>query len=278
MSVNDRIRDSYSALTESEKKIADYFLDHGEQLASYSAKQMAEVCHTSAPTIIRFARTLGYSGLSQLKVDLLVTKKEEIPDLTKELEQDEKPSDLIKATYSHRLGNLQRTEELIDEEVVSQSADTLEKASCIYLIGIGGSGNVCMDLYHKLNRIGYRAIFNTDAHIQLASLAGIREGDAVIAISYSGETASVLESVKVAKEQGATVIGISHLGNTSLRALSDINFFLPVQEDSLRAGAIASRDASLMITDIVYLTLFSRHLDEHKETLMKTRKWTGRLS
>ena len=25
MSVNDRIRDSYSALTESEKKIADYF-------------------------------------------------------------------------------------------------------------------------------------------------------------------------------------------------------------------------------------------------------------
>lgn len=35
MSVNDRIRDSYSALTESEKKIADYFLDHGEQLASY---------------------------------------------------------------------------------------------------------------------------------------------------------------------------------------------------------------------------------------------------
>ena len=233
MSVNDRIHASYNELTESEKRIAKYFLKHGDEMISYSSKQMAELCHTSAPTIVRFARTLGYKGLADLKVDLIVHKKNEVPDLTKELEQDEHPIALIKA--------------------------------------------VCFDLYQKLNRIGYHAVYTPDTHVQIASLAGVKKDDAVIAISYSGETESVLESARIAKELGAQVIGISRLGNTSLRSISDYNFFIPYEENMLRVGAIASRDSSLLITDILYLTLFSRNLEKNKKTLQKTREWAGNI-
>ena len=163
MSVNDRIHASYNELTESEKRIAKYYLKHGDEMISYSSKQMAELCHTSAPTIVRFARTLGYKGLADLKVDLIVHKKNEVPDLTKELEQDEHPIALIKAVYSHRLGNLKRTEEMVDPQVVNEAVDVIEMAQNIYLFGIGASGNVCFDLYQKLNRIGYHAVY-TPAH------------------------------------------------------------------------------------------------------------------
>lgn len=277
MSVNDRIHASYNELTESEKRIAKYFLKHGDEMISYSSKQMAELCHTSAPTIVRFARTLGYKGLADLKVDLIVHKKNEVPDLTKELEQDEHPIALIKAVYSHRLGNLKRTEEMVDPRVVNEAVDVIEKAQNIYLFGIGASGNVCFDLYQKLNRIGYHAVYTPDTHVQIASLAGVKKDDAVIAISYSGETESVLESARIAKELGAQVIGISRLGNTSLRSISDYNFFIPYEENMLRVGAIASRDSSLLITDILYLTLFSRNLEKNKKTLQRTREWAGNI-
>lgn len=277
MSVSDRIHASYNELTESEKRIAKYFLKHGDEMISYSSKQMAELCHTSAPTIVRFARTLGYKGLSDLKVDLIVHRKNEVPDLTKELEQDEHPVDLIKAVYSHRLGNLKRTEEMVDPRIVNETVDLLEKAHNIFLFGIGASGNVCYDLYQKLNRIGYHAVYTPDTHVQIASLSGVQEGDAVIAISYSGETDSVLESVRIAKELGAHIIGISRLGNTSLRSISEYNYFIPHEENMLRVGAIASRDSSLLITDIIYLTLFSRNLENNKKTLEKTREWAGNI-
>lgn len=277
MSIKDRINSSYDDFTESEKKIADYFLKHGLEMSSYSAKEMARACNTSAPTIVRFARTLGYSGLSALKVDLIVNKDKEIHDLTHELKANDKPGRLVELLYSHRLKTLERTKSLVEESVVNKAVDKIEKASCVYLLGIGGSGNVCDDLSQKLNRIGHRAIYNADIHVALAGLASMNKNDVVIAISYSGETKSIIESIKVAKKKGAFVIGMSHLGNTSLRQLCDLNFFVPVEEKNLRVGVVASRDSSLFITDTLFLTLYSRQLTKNKELITLTKKWTEKL-
>ena len=67
MSLQSRIQDLYPEFTQSEKQISEYFLHHLQEVSISSAKELAAHCGTSAPTIVRFARTLGYSGFPALK-------------------------------------------------------------------------------------------------------------------------------------------------------------------------------------------------------------------
>lgn len=277
MSLQSRIQDVYPEFTQSEKVIADYFLNHLQEVSTGSAKELAEQCGTSAPTIVRFARTLGYSGFPALKMDILMSEKNEIVDLTQEIEENETVARLVSTMYSHRLNTLDHVRSLIDEAAVETAVGKIRNAGAVYLSGIGGSGIVCMDFQQKLSRIGIRTVFTQDSHLMMTMLSGITENDVLVAVSYSGETKAVLETAKVAKEKGAAVIGISQLGKTSLNRIADIQFYVPMEENTIRAGAISSRDSSLFICDTIYLALVSKNLKENRKTLSDTKKWTTRL-
>ena len=111
----------------------------------------------------------------------------------------------------------------------------------------------------------------------MTMMSGIQEKDVLVAVSYSGETKEVIETVKVAIEKGAIVLSISQLGKSTLNRLSNLQFYVPSEENTIRAGAISSRDSSLFICDTIYLSLVSNHLEENRLILQKTRKWTSRL-
>lgn len=277
MSLYSRIKDVYVSLTTSEKIIADYFLAHEEEVEKSTVKDLAKKCGVSAATIVRFSRSLGYSGLPALKMDLIVSGGKIVNDLTEELSQSESVRNIAAATYSHRMNTLEKTYELIDEEILEEFIQLILDASAVYLCGIGGSGLVCQDIYQKFTRIGIRTFYSLDEHVNITSLAGLNKGDILLAVSYSGETNSILKSVEIAKEKGAYVACISRLGKTSISKNSDYIFSIPVHENTVRAGAIASRDSSLLISDVIYLSLFSKKLKENKKNLEETKKWTEKL-
>ena len=133
MSLNSRIKDVYASLTTSEKIIADYFLMHREEVETSAVKDLAEKCGVSAATIVRFSRSLGYSGFPALKMDLLVSGKKKVDDLTQELSQSESVRNIAAATYSHRLNTLEKTKELIDEETVENFVEKILASSAVYL-------------------------------------------------------------------------------------------------------------------------------------------------
>ncbi|HLY75620.1 MAG TPA: SIS domain-containing protein, partial [Planctomycetota bacterium] len=81
-----------------------------------------------------------------------------------------------------------------------------------------------------------------------------RKGDAVIAISTSGNSPNVLEAVKRAKKLGATAIGFTNEKGGKLKGLVDLCLQVPsadtqrVQECHLAVGHI--------VCDIIESTLF----------------------
>ena len=219
MSLQSRIQDVYPEFTQSEKQLADYFLNHLQEVSTSSAKDLAEKVGTSAPTIVRFSRTLGYSGFPALKMDILMSEKSDVMDLTQELTENETVARLVSTMYSHRLATLDHVRGLIDEATTEKAVAALCKANTVYLCGIGGSSIVCQDFQQKLSRIGIRTIHVQDAHVMMTMMTGIQEGDVLVAVSYSGETKEVIETVRIAKEKNATVLSISQLGKTSLNFL-----------------------------------------------------------
>lgn len=71
--------------------------------------------------------------------------------------------------FNHRISNLEKLIDLINYDQIDLSIKYINEAKNIYLIGVGASGLVCRDLYHKLTRIGKNVVYNSDIHITISS-------------------------------------------------------------------------------------------------------------
>src|SRR5699024_5777846 len=91
-----------------------------------------------------------------------------------------------------------------------------------------------------------------DPHMQNMSASLLKQGDVVLAISFTGSTRDTAEAVKVAKESGATVICITNHEKSPIATLSDIVLLSSVRETPLQSGALSSKIAHIHIVDLLY--------------------------
>ncbi|WP_028296720.1 glutamine--fructose-6-phosphate transaminase (isomerizing) [Olivibacter sitiensis] len=89
----------------------------------------------------------------------------------------------------------------------------------------------------------------------------IGEKDIVIAISQSGETADTLAAMTLAKERGATVLGICNVVGSSIPRLSDAGIYTHAGPE---IGVASTKAFTAQVT---VLTLFALYLSQLKGTL-----------
>ena len=113
--------------------------------------------------------------------------------------------------------------------------------------------------------------------MQLAATTYITKEDVALAISYSGNTKEINVAIEHAKNQGATTISITQFIKSPLLKFSDLVLYVPSQEKDLRLGAVSSRNASLILTDLLYLGMIGNELDEYKKNLITSRNLVNKL-
>ncbi len=108
-----------------------------------------------------------------------------------------------------------------EEEVMQKFCGILAGAKNIYITGSGTSYHSALIFKHMLARFGkVRAETVMSSESQYA-LASVDSDSVLLAISQSGETADVLDSVRLAKGQGAKILSIVNVTTSSLARYSD---------------------------------------------------------
>lgn len=108
-----------------------------------------------------------------------------------------------------------------DEVVMNKFCDILASAKDIYITGSGTSYHSALIFKHMLARFGkIRAETVVSSESQYA-LASMDRNSVLIAISQSGETADVLDSVRLARNQGSKILSIVNVTTSSLARISD---------------------------------------------------------
>ncbi|MGX8710344.1 MAG: MurR/RpiR family transcriptional regulator [bacterium] len=277
MSCIYKIREGASSYTDTEKKLADYILNHIDEVPLNSSQALGERVGVSAAAVIRFSKKLGYNGFTDLKVDLAKDRTSEITNYDDMIEEEDSMDTVLKKAENLNTMLQNQAYRLINTASLEKAVDVLLGCEIVYLFGIGGSGTICMDFMQKLTRINRRVVYHNDFHYQLAAAAHMTDRDSAIAVSYSGTTREVNTAVQLAKELGTPVISITQFKKSPLVKLSDILLYIPSSERELRLGAIASRNASLIVTDLLYLGLAKNDIGLIKEYLVKTKEAIKRL-
>jgi arabinose-5-phosphate isomerase len=110
----------------------------------------------------------------------------------------------------------------------------------VIVSGSGTSHAVALRFAHLLSCCGTPALFLHPGDSQHGSAGAVRAEDVLVALSKGGETDEVNFLARVAKERGATVIGITEKPQSSLAKLSDITLEIKAPEGVDPYGMIAT--------------------------------------
>ena len=207
------LRSAYGGLTKSERRIADYIVDHPGEVMEETVADLAVHAQSSEITISRFCKKLGCSGLKELKLMLAA-------DLSAAPQKDF--HDIQAKVFANIAEGLQDTLSLLDYDAVDEAARLILKARRIYVLGFGNSATVCMDMATRFLRLGLAIREYADSHMQVTAAALMTPADVVLAVSHSGATKELLQSVRAAKAAGGKVIVITSHGQSPLAGEADV--------------------------------------------------------
>lgn len=279
MHVQTTIRQGYDTLSKTNKRIADCILADVDHFLRMTALEAGECYKTSSASIIRFAKTLGYSGLEEFKIALAKdsSRQEKSMAINTIINREDNMSvlcDKVEMLYDSANHDLFA---MLDKVALAKAIDRLCDSENIYLLGIGASMLPAYDMYHKLKRVHIRAHYEFDSHMGVEFMHYISERDTVIAFSYSGLSKEIIYPCEIAKQKHATVIAVTRNAPSRLSELADVKLAIPNSEHLTRIGAISSRLSALEIVDLLYLGMAQRDETMFKDRLVNTSLLTREL-
>ena len=253
-----KISESLADLSGAERKVAECALAEPKWFVHAAVAEIAEKATVSQPTVIRFCRSLGYKGLPEFKLALSASIGHEgMPYVHEELNADDDMSDVMEKVLGNTAAAILGARRLLNESELENAIAMLTHARRIEFYGVGNSGIVAQDAQHKFFRFGMSTVAYSDPHIQLMAAAVLSDQDVLVVFSNSGSSIEVLESVSIAKSNGASVIAITR-ADSSLAHLADCVLNVAAQEDSEQYTPMVSRLLQLVVVDILAIGLALR--------------------
>ena len=269
-----RIADNQQKLRKSEAKVASYVLANANDVIKMRIVDLAANSEVSEPTVIRFCRALGFDGFQSFKLQLAQQLGMGSVYTQFAVDDNDTVTDLRNKVFDTTVGSLLTVRGELNADVLEQAISTISNARRVEFYGFGASGSVAADAQHKFFRLQLSTAAYTDPHIQHMSAIALESDDVVVAISQSGETQALLQSVHLAREAGAKVIGLAP-ENTSLSKQCSIPIYVNMEEDLQSYTPVSSRIAHLVVIDVL-ATGVARHrkplLKEHLKRLEKRQR------
>jgi len=235
-------------LPDAQQRVADAVLADPEWAVRAAVEEIARRARASAPTVVRFCRSLGYGGLSEFKLHLAQRLAVGTPYLHRAVTAKDDTANLIHKLLFGAAAVLTGLERQIDPRKVEQAIGKLSTARRVECFSVGMvSTFLANDAQSRFARLGLNANAYFDAHLQLVAAAALSSRDVVLAISHVGRMPTLLEAVQLAREQGATVIGITQPG-TPLAERCNLALTMEVPEDAaMRVGTEAYLAGQMLI-------------------------------
>jgi arabinose-5-phosphate isomerase len=129
----------------------------------------------------------------------------------------------------------------------------------VVVSGIGKSGHIARKIASTLASTGTPAFYVHPAEASHGDLGMVTAQDAVIAISYSGESAELVTIVPVLKRQGAHLIAITGNPDSTLARNADVHLDASVEKEACPLGLAptASTTAALALGDALAVALLT---------------------
>ena len=257
----------YERFTRSERKIADYVLEHQEETQYISITDLSAQCGVAVSTVSLFCRKLGLAGFNDFKLELaraVLPARAALSEPGSEITEGDTSAMVMGKVLSAAQDTLNNAYHMLTEREVGQAAELLRRAGQVVCLGQGNHAVVALAAWAQFSTTSSKFKTIQDSHMQTVVLSTLSEGDAVLYFSYSGATHELLEAVEVIRSLGARLILVTRYPNSPASAGADVVLLCGPNEQPFQFGSTSALIAQLYVVEVL-LSEFVRRAPEEAE-------------
>jgi DNA-binding MurR/RpiR family transcriptional regulator len=233
----------YETLSKRLKQIARYILDEPNDMALETLAVISARCGVQPSAIVRFAKTFGFEGASQMQRlfrDGLLSNNAALgySERVRQLEETTnadgaEPADLLAEFVAGNALALQNLLQTVTQADVRAAVEMIKRARTVQVAGFRRSFPVASYLAYSLLQAGKRSVFiDGVGGLGLQQINAMDADDLLIVVSYRPYSEETIALVGAARERGAKVLAISDSHVSPVAKPAD--FALQVRESEVR--------------------------------------------
>lgn len=262
-----RMLQDYDSFTRSERKIADYVLEHQKETQYISITDLSAECEVAVSTVSLFCRKLRLAGFNDFKLELARASLPAGANAS-QLAGEVLPEDstgIVMGKVLHTIQDeLNNAYHMLSESAVTRAVDLLRGAGQVLCLGQGNHSVVALAAWAQFSTTTPKFKTIQDSHMQTVALSTLGEEDVVLYFSYSGATHEVLEAAEVIRGRGAKLILVTRYLNSPASAYADTVLLCGPNEQPFQFGSSAAIVAQLYVVEVL-LSEFIRRDPEGAE-------------
>jgi len=212
----DRLTEELSELTPEVRKVATYVLENPLDVGVLTVREMADAANVNPNTVVRMARQIGFAGYDEFRApfrEAIRNGTAGFPDRVRWLQDTSKSgamgtvyADMVQST----LANIEQTFADIQINQLTAAATAVWQSRNVFTLGVGINNSNARNFTYlaSTGMVQFHAIPKSGS-TPVDDLAWAGSDDVLIAITCKPYRTEVVEAVKIAKEKGMTIIGIS---------------------------------------------------------------------
>jgi glucokinase len=246
----ERVQHLQHELSPAEQRVATLVLEHPRKVLGEPIAEIARLADVSQPTVIRFCRSLGFSGLADFKLKFAGSLTGTIPVRHSQVRMSDSTHDLSAKVIDNTVSAILKFRDQLDVTSIDRAIALLRAARRVEFYAMGSARVVALDGQHKFFRFRIPTSTYGDAHLFALAADLLKPGDVVIAVSTAGQLPELLAAVDRARAVGADVIAITN-SKSALAKKATVCLAVDHTEDNTSFLSMISRMLQLLLIDIM---------------------------
>jgi DNA-binding MurR/RpiR family transcriptional regulator len=222
------ISSRFDEFSRSQKDVAQYVVDHLDEVAFHTAEELARRANTSSSTVVRFSQALGFEGFPELQE----AAREEYRHHHRTVETNSMNGgatplfSLDQTAFEQAVAadhvNVEETARKVSRSEVEGAIEAIATADRILIAGTDQMAFFASYLRHLLMLLDVRAeIAASPSQEALSRLGRIDEGTLVIGLSAGRPHPLVVRAMKIARHRKASTLAIVDATLSEVSKLSE---------------------------------------------------------
>ena len=204
------LTDHFNDLTKSEKRIANFLRKNQEESAFLSAGEIASRMELSEATLVRFARSLGFSSYPAMRTVLQDNFRRRVTHsarLRGRLNDMRDGDDMFERLTATEIDFLTQALDSIKREELNKAVEIMHEHDRVFVFGLGPSVSLVDLLELRLRRFGREVVPLTNSGREfLEYLTMMEENDLLFVICFFDQNPALKLVIDYANKVGATII------------------------------------------------------------------------
>ncbi len=261
--VLSKIEKEFLSMSEVEKKIGGYILRYPEKVVNLTMRTLSRETGVSEGSIVNFSNKLGFEGFTRLKIGIAQSLGSHEHYLFDDVEDGDSPKDAMKKMMDNAIASFRATFNAIHTNELQKAVDLMLGAKKqIVFYGVSTSAILASDACYRFMHLGLQCSAVTDGFMLPVSASMLDENCLAVAFSHTGRTDEIVDSMKIAKKQGAKTMCITSYSSGALAKMCDVSLIAVSKETTqVYSLPVASRMTHLLLMDTLCAYISAKQKD-----------------